>query len=462
MKKLIIILLLIVSFSGKGQETFWSQNTSVPAEFIMEFVMGAGETLTIPLYNTTGYNGTIDWGDGSALSTITTYNDADLAHQYTNAGTYDVKLLGTYKGIYFNNGGSCAKLTKIIQWGNVGFTMFQYAFYGCTNLNSLPSGSITGAVNVTTTGFNETFHNCTSLTTIPTDLFRLCVNVTTLAFNGTFYGCTGITTIPTDLFRYNTVVTTQAFYYTFRDCTSLTTIPTDLFRYNTTASIYVFTGTFRGCTSLATIPTDLFRYNTAVTTDAFNGTFLGCTKLETIPDLTFKYNTNVSGSCWRNCFNNCPKLQLNAKIFYDTNEQSTRFLNKVMNFSEGCFSRTTFTGTQGTAPDLWNCDYGESITLDVAPVIDWAADDIITGQTSAAVATVISKTSTLVYHIKKHFGTFTLGEIIGVTGNANKLADQGAANPTFSGTPVSTSCFSGNGNSATSLTNYNDIPTDWK
>jgi hypothetical protein len=33
---------------------------------------------------------------------------------------------------------------------------------------------------------------------------------------------------------------------------------------------------------------------------------------------------------------------------------------------------------------------------------------------------------------------------------------------TFKATPTSTSCFAGGGNSATSLSNYADIPAAWK
>jgi len=75
----------------------------------------------------------------------------------------------------------------------------------------------------------------------------------------------------------------------------------------------------------------------------------------------------------------------------------------------------------------------ETLTLDVAPATDWAADDIITGQTSATTCVCVAKVSALVYTVKDRSGLFTLGEIIGVTGTAAKLADQGAANPIFSG-----------------------------
>ena len=72
----------------------------------------------------------------------------------------------------------------------------------------------------------------------------------------------------------------------------------------------------------------------------------------------------------------------------------------------------------------------ELLTLDVAPATDWVADRIITGQTSLSYCTIVSKLTNFTYQIKSRSGAFTLGEIIGVTGIAAELADQGAANPT--------------------------------
>jgi hypothetical protein len=51
------------------------------------------------------------------------------------------------------------------------------------------------------------------------------------------------------------------------------------------------------------------------------------------------------------------KVQFSADIFYPAGEQGIRFLNKSVNFSN-CFLRTSFNGIQGTAPDLWNCNFG--------------------------------------------------------------------------------------------------------
>jgi hypothetical protein len=292
-------------------------------------------------------------------------------------------------------------------------------------------------------------------------LFRYNTAVSTNGFNGTFQGCTSLTSIPVDLFRYNTVVSTNGFNTTFLGCTSLTSIPVDLFRYNTAVSTNGFTQTFLGCTSLTSIPVDLFRYNTAVSTNGFNGTFQGCTSLTSIPTDLFRYNTAVSTTGFYQTLYGCTKLQVLSNTFYEPGEEATRFLNRVSDFTSA-FSRTSFSGTQGVAPNLWTCDFGETITLSLAPASDWVGGDTITGQTSGATAVVVAKVSALVYKIKQHFGTFSLGEIVGVTGTPTKLALQGGANPTFAGTPVSTSCFAGAGNSIASLSNYASIPASWK
>ena len=312
-------------------------------------------TITLPLVNTRtegalAYNFTVNWGDGSALSTVTTYNSANAVHTYASNGTYNVEIKGTCEGWSFNNAGDKLKIVAVVNWGTVGghngWKYLTGGFYGCTNLTSLGVGSILASgTGILTGGFYQTF-----------------------------YGCTSLTSIPVDLFRYNTAVSTSGFYLTFYGCT---------------------------------------------------------------------------------------KLQVLSNTFYEPGEEATRFLNRVSDFTSA-FSRTSFSGTQGVAPNLWTCDFGETITLSLAPASDWVGGDTITGQTSGATAVVVAKVSALVYKIKQHFGTFSLGEIVGVTGTPTKLALQGGANPTFAGTPVSTSCFAGAGNSIASLSNYTSIPASWK
>lgn len=73
----------------------------------------------------------------------------------------------------------------------------------------------------------------------------------------------------------------------------------------------------------------------------------------------------------------------------------------------------------------------ELLTLDVAPATDWAADDVITGQTSTKTCICVAKVTNLTYTVKDRSGIYDLDEIIGVTGVGAKLANQGIAHPTF-------------------------------
>ena len=231
----------------------------------------AGRTITLPLVAGYNYDCVIDWGDGSAKSVVTAFDDVNRIHTYSVAGKYKVEITGTCEGWSFNNAGDKLKITNILYWGNpLKFNDFKYltgGFYGCTALKSLGRGSI--------------------------------------LFSGS-----------------------GGFYETFKNCSSLTSLPVDLFKYSTAVSTNGFRGTFWGCTSLASLPVDLFRYNTLVSTWGFRETFYGCAK-----------------------------LQLHKWIFYSTGEEGTRFLNKTLSFAE-CFSLTSFTGTIGEAPELWNCNFG--------------------------------------------------------------------------------------------------------
>ena len=109
----------------------------------------------------------------------------------------------------------------------------------------------------------------------------------------------------------------------------------------------------------------------------------------------------------------------------------------------GVYTLGEIIGVTGTGVEL--ADQGptypqitEILKLDVAPANDWAADDIITGQTSTKTCIVVAKLTNYTYSIKSRTGAFTLDEIIGVTGVSAKLANQGAAFPVFipSGTGI--------------------------
>ena len=268
---------------------------------------------------------------------------------------------------------------------------FRYTFVDCNNvsLTSIPAGLFRYQPQLTTNAFNNTFSGCTGLTSIVANLFQYNTAVSTSAFNNTFYGCTGLTSIVADLFKYNTGITT-AFYATFSSCNKLTSIVSDLFRYNTLLSTGALTGTFINCTGLTSIVANLFQYNTAVSTSAFNSTFINCTGLTSIVANLFQYNTAVSTSAFRSTFNgcssiatapselfkyntsalsfintfqNCLKLQLISDLFCTAGDEATRFAGQTIDFTS-CFNRASFTGTQGTAPELWDYTMTSSTKTD--------------------------------------------------------------------------------------------------
>ena len=96
---------------------------------------GADEMITIPTTGT-GYNYTVNWGDGTADTTHTDSSNPSATHTYATAGEYEVRITGTFPRIYFNNasGDNKTKITAINQWGNQAWTSMENAFFGVSNL----------------------------------------------------------------------------------------------------------------------------------------------------------------------------------------------------------------------------------------------------------------------------------------------------------------------------------------
>ena len=102
------------------------------AQFITEWQTAtANESITIPTKGG-GYNYTVDWGDGSAISTG---QAGDATHTYAAAGNYSVSITGTFPRIYFVGDVSATNLIAISQWGTNAWTSMNYAFDDCQNLN---------------------------------------------------------------------------------------------------------------------------------------------------------------------------------------------------------------------------------------------------------------------------------------------------------------------------------------
>lgn len=81
----------------------------------------------------TGYNYTVDFGDGTVLTNQT----GDASHTYNSAGTYTVSISDDFPRIYFNNNplnNNRDKIKSISQWGDISWQTMENSFYGCQYL----------------------------------------------------------------------------------------------------------------------------------------------------------------------------------------------------------------------------------------------------------------------------------------------------------------------------------------
>jgi hypothetical protein len=88
--------------------TTWKTNNS-----------GTSNTTSITIPTTgTGYLYQVDWNnDGDFLDTDeTTLNTGNVTHNFGVAGTYTIRIRGSFPRIYFNNVGDKSKLLFIEQW----------------------------------------------------------------------------------------------------------------------------------------------------------------------------------------------------------------------------------------------------------------------------------------------------------------------------------------------------------
>ena len=76
---------------------------------------------------------TIDWGDGSSNTGVST----TLTHTYAAVGTYQISISGTYSRIIFGSSGDRNKLVSVDQWGDTKWATMENAFSSCANVQIL-------------------------------------------------------------------------------------------------------------------------------------------------------------------------------------------------------------------------------------------------------------------------------------------------------------------------------------
>ena len=154
-----IITIALTSRDNTAEATYTITVTQAappnPGDFITTWRVGASDLdITIPTTGD-GYNYSVDWGDGTVMSTAQT---GDASHTYAAANDYEVRISGTFPRIYFNN--TAVDRTKIIaidQWGNQVWTSMASAFNGASNL----AGQATDVPNLSSvTSMSEMFRSC--------------------------------------------------------------------------------------------------------------------------------------------------------------------------------------------------------------------------------------------------------------------------------------------------------------
>ena len=96
--------------------------------------MSNSTSITIPTAGS-GHNYDVDWdNDGIWEDLGVTDSTSTITHDYGTAGTYTVRIRGSFPRIYFNNEGDKEKILSIDQWGGIAWTSMEAAFYGASNL----------------------------------------------------------------------------------------------------------------------------------------------------------------------------------------------------------------------------------------------------------------------------------------------------------------------------------------
>ena len=137
----------------------------------------ASNTFVLPIIKAASEVVKIYWGDGTNSTGVNGNN----THVYAASGIYTVKIESRlFGGIYFNNLGDKAKITKIANYGQGVSRLNIGSFYGCSSLLSIDIGNIVSNGAVASNQYRGT-----ALTTVPLLNLSNCTNATNM-----FYGVT--------------------------------------------------------------------------------------------------------------------------------------------------------------------------------------------------------------------------------------------------------------------------------
>jgi surface protein len=133
-----------------------------------------------------GITSNVDWGDGTTDS-ITAFDQSEVTHTYSTAGTYEIKISDALRSFRFDNSDDKLKILNISNWGVFTFNEISM-FSGCSNLNTTSSD----APIITLTDASSTFRLCTSLTSLNVSNWDVS-NIQSMFVM--FFGCNSLTTL---------------------------------------------------------------------------------------------------------------------------------------------------------------------------------------------------------------------------------------------------------------------------
>ncbi len=321
---------------------------------------------------------------------------------------------------------------------------FSYMLAGCSNLKTVPAGLFDKFTTVTSPGFRYCFTG-SGIESIPAGLFAKNVKVST-GFENVFYYCANLKTIEGPIFPESSSVSSMK--YVFAGCTALEALPEGLFDSIVTSKTN-FTGTFALCQSLQTLPAGLFAKNTLATN--FTSTFNSCTSLAEIP-------ADLLGN--------------NAKITYVTSMFESCYALKTVpsELFAGCPAITSFEATFALCKGL------ESVPADLFAAIGTKTSSInfsecfLECESLKTIPASLFDTVRRINYIDNCFnGCIALtGEspytiVTDAEGNETKVhLYERTRGEDFPNAPVSASahvgCFAG----CVGLSDYENIPADWK
>ena len=226
----------------------------------------------------------INWGDREyEFISDKQLGQTVYSHTYSSPGEYLIRLSGTATD-YYNNAGSYSPIADI--------AFFDYPAYE-TNSQHIAkiSGSLGNVFPTLPDGTNPTFYatfsGAENLTEIPDNLFDGIHGAPVPYMFGLTFTGAGITEIPDKLFaNISGAPATQMFNMTFQN-TPITSIPETLFSsISGKPAAYMFYGTFVG-TNITSIPEKLFSSLSGPPADSMFYSTFAATKITSIPENLF-------------------------------------------------------------------------------------------------------------------------------------------------------------------------------